>query len=104
MSYRLDADVYLPYYGMKFVYDQLRKGKEAIDEIIRKKTGIAVGFCIYWSCIKSNKYVTILLVNPLNNTREHFFGHAVLHEIFQMIIDRLLMLIPNLKSVLVYML
>jgi len=49
MSFRLDADIYLPYYGMKFVYDQLRKGKEAIDEILRRKTGIAVGFFIYCS-------------------------------------------------------
>jgi len=62
MSYRIDADIYFPYFDMKFVYDQLRKGKEAIDDIIRKKTGLAVGFCIYWSCTNSSKNVILLWV------------------------------------------
>jgi len=34
--------------------------------------------------------------------RGTIFGHAVLHEIFQMILDRFLTLIPNLKSVFVF--
>jgi len=72
MSYRIDADIYFPYFDMKFVYDQLHKGKEAIDDIIRKKTGIAVGFCIYWSCTNSSKNVIllwVLLLYPLHFSR-----------------------------------
>ena len=37
-------------------------------------------------------------------TGEQFFFHFVLHEIFQLILDRFLTLIPNLKSVFIYML
>jgi len=57
MSFRLDADVYLPYYGMKFVYDNVRKGKAAIDEILRRKTGIAVSFYIFCKYFISSKNV-----------------------------------------------
>jgi len=48
MSYRLDADVYLPYYSMRQIYDSLPKGKAVVDAIVKRKIGIAVGF-IYWN-------------------------------------------------------
>nr|CAB3247538.1 alpha-(1,3)-fucosyltransferase 6-like [Phallusia mammillata] len=40
MTYRRDADIYDPYYNLYDLWGKLERGKEAVDKIIAKKTGL----------------------------------------------------------------
>ena len=44
MTYRRDSDVYFPYYLKKTLMEELPRGKNVVDDIIRKKKKMAVSY------------------------------------------------------------